>query len=677
MKFLSLTIFLFFSADAFAQKEQNILQAKDGAFIFLSESAVGTNFKAAAYDYVTVSTNINGKWQELQKVAGAKNEKEFSAIVGNDALSEIKIQRKLNTASETWSFIQNNAIIKNYGLYAFSKNFMQALGVLYVHNFDTKKYTGKTVSYKLEYYKSGKLIDQKESSIVLQDKLTLAKPQLIAKNEKDSLIQVKWLFKKTGDEPVVYGNVYKSDAKGNMQLVSKLLALIPNNGKDSIIFNFSERVTPGQLFSYSLIPANYADFEGTASDTVSLFSINFEKINQVTNLKAKDTVGGIYLSFTPPPSSPVITGIIVERSRYDKTGYAAIDTIPPAATNYLDQKLLPNVSYYYHLRTISIRQLPLPSTAWAGATHLNKKEPDPLPPVSVKTIPTPKGVVIKWQPQPQADIGGFRVYRANNPKDNLTAISLIVQENEFLDTTALDNRRQYTYAVSSINYSEAESALSEFAFASPVNNIILPSIPVGLNAAAENGRVILNWKNMQTGDAFIKGYKIYRKELSATEKLIDKIWEPKELLKNGYRLVQNNIIDAATYTDEFSNAVEKYAYYITAVDDKNTEGNAAGGITVTIPKPNLMPPGNFSVRKVSTGIAVSWDKSRQANITGYVIYRREAENSKSTVLVKIEKSNEEYIDKGVLKNKTYYYSVAATAGNNYGVPSLEKGVFNN
>jgi fibronectin type 3 domain-containing protein len=678
MKFIFLIFFLPFSNALLAQKEQkeqNIVQGATGNYIFLEENSVGQNFKSSNYDYITISCDIDGSWKLLQTVQGAKTANEFVKIVGDNVLTDIGILKKIKSNNEVWNYIQNNGAIKNFGLYAFSENCMQALGTLYIHYFDTKKYMGKTIHYKIAYFKNNKQIKQSENNSLVSEKLFTNKPSLLSKSEKDSLVQAKWFLKKINNEPIIYGNVYKLTTDGKAQLVSKILALIPNTSNDSILFNFSERVKPGQLFSYYLVPANYANLEGTPSDTISLFSINFEKINQVNNLKATDTFGGIYLSFLPPPASPIITGIIVQRSRYDKTGYANIDTIPPTATHYLDNKLIPNVSYYYQLRTISIRQLPLMPTTWAGATHLNKNEILPLPPSNISATPTTKGVLIKWQPSPQADNGGYRIYRANNVKDSLTAISLITQENEFLDTTALDNRHQYTYAITSINYSQVESAFSENAFASPVNNIVVPNAPTGLSASAENNRVMLYWKNMQTTDKYIKGYNIYKKELLNNEKLVDKVWKSVDLLKAGFKVLNSNIIEASTYINQQEFANDRCAYYITAVDDNGIESEAINPLIVNIPKLNIMPPGNFSARKISAGIALSWDKTAQENITNFAIYKRLSNETKATLLIKLDKNTEAFTDKLIQKNKTYYYSIISISKLNNGLPSAEKGVF--
>jgi fibronectin type 3 domain-containing protein len=673
ISFVSILIFCF--SFCFAQKSKNIMQGNSGNYIFLSEKAIGENFNASVYDYANISVNMDGKWNEIAKVQGVKTAKEFAKKVSIDALGEIGTFKNIKSEAEVWSYIQQNSTTGNYGLYAFSPNFMQALGVLYVHEFNTQKYIGKSISYKLSFFKNNKQVGQEETSIDIVQKLNAPKPQLIYKSEKDSSVQAKWYIKNNTDVPVVYGNVYKIDAKGRANLVSTQLALISEKAGDSIVFSFTDRVNPNQLFNYFIVPANYAGFEGEPSDTVSLFSVNFEGIQQAKNLTAKDTIGGIYLSFTPPAISPIITGIIVQRSRYDKTGYANIDTIPPTATHYLDQKLLPNVSYYYQLRTLSIKQLPLIPTAWASATHRNKKDVTPVPPVSITATATNKGVLIKWKPEPQSDIGGYRIYRANNSRDSLIAVSLITQENEFLDTTALDNRKQYSYAIKSINYSEVESPFSNRVFASPINNIVIPNAPNGLSAAPENGRVILVWKNMKASDVFVKGYNIYRKELNGTEKMQDKNWKTNDLLKTGYKLVNASPIENSTYNDEHVFNSNRCAYYITAVDNNGIESFAANGLLVELPSIKLLAPGNFSVRKTSTGVTISWDKSMQTGITNYIIYKREVSSTKATQLVKLEKNSFTYVDKAVQKNKTYFYKVCPANGAAVGEASVEKGLF--
>jgi fibronectin type 3 domain-containing protein len=657
----------------FSLAQQNIMQGSNSMYIFLDEKAIGANFKNNNYDYAIISANNNGKWTEVAKVQGASNMASFKSSIGNELMSGIGKIAKTKTDMETWNYITNNPVVQNYSVLAFVPELLQGLGTLYIHNIDLRNQVGKKLQYQVQYFKNNSKQKETPLEIVVEEKLKTGKPKIYTKVEADSFVAVKWYLKTGPTNKVTFGNIYKADDKGNFSLLKKGIAFIPSGKKDSIVFSINEKTTPQTLHQYFVRPTNYAGLEGDASDTVSLFSVNFEQINQVSSLKIKDTIQGIYLSFTPPAPSPLITGIVIERSRFDKIGYVAIDTVPATANSYIDTKLLPNTMYYYQLRTLSIKQLKLLPSAWGAAQHINKSDALPLPPVNVQAKPTSDGVALTWEAQAMADVAGFKVFRANGKNERMDLISLIIRDNKFIDTTAMDNRRQYAYAVKSINYSEIESSFSSKIFASPVNNIITPISPVGLQAAAENGRILLKWNNMRGDDAYIKGYKIYRKELKQNEGVKTREYTSQELLKTGFKYVTTTDVNA--YADEFPTKSNNYYYYVTSIDDKEVESVAANGVAVEIPKTKLLPPGNFSVRKVSTGVVISWDKNMQSGISGYIIYKRDSNTPKPVQLTRVDSKTQNFTDKVVQKNKTYYYSIAAINNETTGSTSLEKGVF--
>jgi hypothetical protein len=665
------------TTNCFSQIKVNAMQGKDGVYIFLGDEAIGDNFKNVKYDKVKIIALNNGKEAEIGTSIGAKNFSELKNLISQEGINEFKMDKKLKSDNELFTYFSNTVNTNDYGLYVFNPKFMEALGVLYVHKINTKANIGKTLSYKLDYYKNNSKVISQNVSVDIVEKLNTPKPLFKTKREKDSVISIAWYTGKENMLGIIGANLYRSKNKGVFELKDRVFAMMPDKTKDTILLSYTDFTNKGDYNQYFIIPTNYAGFEGVSSDTIAAFSMNFSYIKQASRLKAKDTTYGIQLTFQPPPPSPFITGIIIQKSRYDNTGYINLDTVSASATNYLDENVLNNVTYYYQLKTLSIKQYDLLPTTWANATHNNKSNSVSLAPVNIKAAATPNGVIISWQAQANDDNAGFRVYRANNSFDKMQLVSLLQKGNSFTDTTALDNRRKYAYAVSSLSYADKESSLSEKVFVSPINNIVIPSAPIGLMGSAEQGRVLLSWTNPQQENAYVVGYKVYRKELVTSEKLMDKVLKVSELLQNGFKLITSKPIKAATYSDEFNTVKEKYAYYVTMIDSKGTESNAANGLIVEIPKIIINPPGNFSARKVSTGIAISWDKSKQENITGYVIYKREVTNPKTTQLIKLDINAETYTDKAVQKNKTYYYTIATTSGNNIGATAIEKGVFVN
>ena len=657
--------------------QANTLQGSNEVYVYVSDEPVGANFKNSNYDYVKISSNINGKWNDLATVQGAKNENEFKKNLGDNPLKEIATAKKLKTESAAWEFVLQSKKITDYGIFTLNPSLAENLGAMYIHKINAKNYVSKSYSYKIEYYKNNNKVKEQTVQQNIIDKLPTTSPSLLNKLENDSTVSASWFAKSSNMKEVIFANIYKADAKDNFSFFKKVFA-VGNNKNDSIIISITDYVEPGGFYKYLAVPCNFAGLEGTASDTANLFSINFKYTAQAQNLKAIDTINGIYLTFDPPATTPIITGIVLERSRYDKTGYAQIDTLSPNSNFYLDKNVLPDVQYYYQLRTINIRQSATLPTAWAGATHSNKREGKPLPPAAVTALATKNGVVISWKALAQIDIAGFKVYRANTANDKLQEASYIVKDDSFLDTMAKDNRRQFVYTVTSISFGGVESAMSDKVFASPINNNIIPLTPTGFAAAPELGRVILKWKNSMLNDPFIKGYKLYRKALEAKEKVKDKEWKANELLQNGFNLINTDIIKTTSYQDVTIANAEQYAYYITAVDDKNMESNAANIVVVEMPKIKLMPPGNFAVRKVTAGVTISWDKSQQAGATGYIIYKREANSIKAEQLTKLPATANTFTDKAVQKNKTYYYTIATTGSTtNIGNAGLEKGVFIN
>jgi fibronectin type 3 domain-containing protein len=674
MKYISIIFCCVISVFGNAQSTSDVLlQSDEGMWLALDNMAIGQSFSKAKYDEVGIAWSTGGSFNKIATHTGANNASQFTKAIGKEMTSVLLQQKNLNSTEALWQAACKESNKEYFGLYALSSELLEALGIIYKHKWDIKKFVGKTISYKLSFYKNKKLVDEKTYSTIVKEYFEVEKPILIDKLEADSMVSLHWAIPKSTVAGLILGNVYKIDKKGNAQKIETILSM--KQGKSGTLhFKFQERVLPNLAHQYYIVPSNYAGFESNAKDSATLISYNFGHIPQSVNLKAKDTTDGIYLSFTPPPTNPLIVGIIVERSRNDKEGYIPIDTIAATDNNYFDTKLLPNITYYYQLRTLGVRPSDVMPSAWANAQHVSKAKDDIYPPAGIKAAATNNGVEISWEPLLQIQNAGFRVYRNNGVSDKMEQVGLLITDNKFVDTTATDNRKQYTYHVTSLSYANIESEPSKKVFAAPTHKTILPNAPNGLRAAAENGRVILTWGDEQANNPYIKGYALYRKALKSGEAIKEKTYTAKELLQNGFVRLNAEIEKSNTYIDVQNVQTMPYQYYVTSVDVKNTESTAQNGIQVTVAPVALMPPGNFTARSISKGVVLSWDKSKQENITGYIIYKRESNTTKPTQLTKLDKNIETFTDKAAQKNKTYFYSVAAINGSTSGEPSLEKGV---
>jgi fibronectin type 3 domain-containing protein len=673
-RIVSSAIFLWMiNMQVVAQQPIPIMQGKNEIFIFLGDKAIGSNIKNADYDFVKIYLQQNGKQVELATQKSADNASDFARVAGRNVMDMLRQNRSLNSDEAVLDFVKNNAAVKNFGIAVFDKGFMQAIGVLYIHNYPTNKSKEESLQYMLAYYKANNKVKEEKYTLGLVNQLTTTKPVLVQKLESDSLVSTTWYLKKNNNVSVSFANVYVADKKGNFNLVGTTTAnVVPKS--DSILFKYQYFTTPGFAHQMYVAPCNYAGLEGIPSDMETLLSVNFETLPKPFSLRATDTINGIALRFTPPAANPLLAGIIIERSRTDKTAYVPIDTIATTENFYVDDEVLPNVTYYYQLRLLTIRQSATLPSAWGSAKHTSKKYNMPFAPISIKAVSHKEGIRLSWEPTTQLSVEGFKVYRNSYGSQTLREVSLIVRDTFFIDSTAKDAHLQYKYAVTTVNHDGEESKLSDAAFAYSGGSKEKLLMPVGLQAAAEPGRILLRWNDMRTLNKFIAGYKLYRKEASANEKMKEKEYTVAEVVALGFKPMQSKMIDVNSFADAFNITADHYLYFVSSMDERGNESAVAFPLLVNIPAIKLMPPPNFTARKTTKGVVLTWDKNEQAGVKNYAIYRRESTMAKPVLVAQVSSSTFTYIDKISKPSSTVYYSVATVGVGGESAKSLEKGV---
>ena len=82
----------------------------------------------------------------------------------------------------------------------------------------------------------------------------------------------------------------------------------------------------------------------------------------------------------------------------------------------------------------------------------------PAPPANLALVPAPGRVELAWDPGPEPDLRGYRVYRSvdNGPME---AIAALVETPSYSDRTVQSGRR-YTYQVSALDEAGNESGRS-------------------------------------------------------------------------------------------------------------------------------------------------------------------------------------------------------------------------
>jgi hypothetical protein len=303
---------------------------------------------------------------------------------------------------------------------------------------------------------------------------------------------------------------------------------------------------------------------------------------------------------------------------------------------------------------------------------------DPVPPDSIvpqaiedlRYSVNEKGVTLTWTFPKEtikgtdlSDISTFDVYRAVVPMNDYCPTCPI----PFSDAIQVaggvvdpEESRQGTYETALLRsghkYFFKVNARTSWWAASADSNIIsfvwhIPAKgPQGLTAKAADSSATLSWQPVTT---LMDGQNV-------TYPMLYQVQRSKD--NNGF----NNIGEAKAgtkFVDSALNNGETYYYKVQSI--LMVDGNpVSGGISesVSISAIDQTPPGpptGITAVETANGIKIFWDKSREADVKGYRVYRRSGSSKASKQIGDVSAVYSIFEDKNVSTDGSYYYSVTA------------------
>ena len=414
--------------------------------------------------------------------------------------------------------------------------------------------------------------------------------------------------------------------------------------------------TYGQDVDYKTGSSNkpYVQFTFKAVDgnrpatEVRLYCYEFYSESQSENNIVNSSSEQFYLFEDTTLSETVITDVVSEkdgvRISWKKTTgadyyrvYKKIDgnyeliesTADGDVTTYLDTDVKNNTSYTYTVRAMNEAGLNSCYDKAGVSTRYT------VAPATLKVSNDDGKVVVSWSKVEGAT--AYRVYRRTVDADgDVTAwkyLSSKIKELKYSDTTAKSGTK-YEYAVRVYSDGGNSDLYSE-------KEIVYLAIPEFAVKATTSG-VNISWDKVSGAE----GYKIMRK------------------VKGGsWKTIKTVSSSTTSYTDTKASS-GKYIYYVVkAVNDSYISDYDTHALTY-IKTPEV------SVKNVSSGVYVSWDKVGGA--TSYEVYRK-AGSAKSWKKVATTKKAS-YTDKNVKSGTTYKYCIKAIGSvkSAYGGSSYEK-----
>lgn len=634
-----------------------IREGEEAVYVFLADRrlSAGTPMQSVVGVNLSRATGDDPLFKSLGKVVAAETVADFKRIAGEGVLRNIQELKGLKSELEAWEYVRKTPNLSDYGLIVLNPDFGVAMGAVYKDE-EVKKLPVRNVRYRAEFITAdGKGNQTLTGNLVLGTPPAIGKPVLDHISEGDSAVIVSWKLKQSTSPDALLGQVWvREKANAPFQKAGYAFA---NRGEkdDDLTFTWQQEVKPGLSYGLFLEPQTLVHLPGPVSDTVSLISRNFKSLAQIPIASVKDTAGGIYLSWKALTPLSFFSGIVIERSRQPAEGFVVLDTIPAASTSYTDVQVLPDVLYHYRFRMLSIRRDLSQPSAYVSHRMPVRKRPIEAPEALKLNYDREGHPVISWKRVISPEVSGYQVFRTLQGNDHFELVSNLLTDPVFTDTTVRNSRIVYKYGVKTLNFENRTSELSAVVFGQP-GKAIPPKTPYDVEAYTEPGKITLRWKDMASYDAYIRGYSVYRKQVTISSKPLEGELLPSDLSREGFRKLHEGLVQGVVFADKEATGGATFVYAVTATDLYGIEGAASGAKKVNAAPITLRAPEIYA-RPTSKGIEITWSDVLVPGVDKYLLFVRPDNKKEYALLAEIPPGREVYVNTGVKPGQRYYFAM--------------------
>ncbi len=330
-----------------------------------------------------------------------------------------------------------------------------------------------------------------------------------------------------------------------------------------------------------------------------------------------------------------LDGYNVYRSTTSGSGYTKINGSLVSISNYTDNTVTNDVTYYYVVTAVDI------TSSESGYSSEVSVTPDATPaaPAGLTATAGDKQISLDWNDNGEGDIDGYNVYRSLTSGSGYSKINVsLVETSEYVDT-GLPGGVTYYYVVTAVDLIENESGYSAEDSATPTDPP--PAAPTGLTATAGDRQVSLDWADNSESD--LDGYNVYRSTTSGS----------------GYTKINGSLLEASDYTDTGLTGGTTYYYVVMAVDLASHESEYSSEDDATPTDPPPAAPTGLAGTPGDKQASLDWNDNTEDDLDGYNIYRSTTSGSGYTQINGSLLETSDYIDTGLSGNTTYYYVVTA------------------
>ena len=418
-------------------------------------------------------------------------------------------------------------------------------------------------------------------------------------------------------------------------------------------------IVPGQLYFYRVEAVGGDDLRSSLSAFIGARALEDEIPPAVPqNLSVvvqQDSI--IVLRWSAPvedANGGDLTGLdqfVILRSEGDENSFVAVDTVSANTLEYMDLDLETMTLYTYALIALDEE-----GNASTRSRDVHAQTGGVAAPEDLLAIGEIGRVVLSWRSSTDAELLGYRLYRAEESDGEYLALGdegalFTTGQTAYIDSS-LSGGRQFFYKVSSVT-ERGESPQSAFVGTLVLEDEVGPAAPQNLSVTVddgERGRVVLRWSaplldadgGRLTG---LSNYLVLRAEEG-----------------NGYFVVVGEVeSETREYVDEGLEPLSLYAYAIVAVDSAGNESVLSIGREVRTG--GVAVPGGLQARSGIGRIVLTWFDSAEEDLQGYNVYRSRVSGAGYERLGLAESSfttgQTSYVDESVDPGAEYFYKISA------------------
>lgn len=235
--------------------------------------------------------------------------------------------------------------------------------------------------------------------------------------------------------------------------------------RSSFIFEPRENWNEPRVYTFSL---RVRDERGRCSDYSKLLSIEKHALPQPPrDVRATLFEDHIHLTWEAPlqnvdgSTPPLVVGYHVYRAEA-KSNPVRLTSFPVGEKEYKDRDISLERVYRYFVRAVASLVEPVLESDDSDAVEVRVVDTfPPAPPTGLTAVAGPGYVALSWQPCPESDLAGYRIWRREAGQEEFKMIASVVsEENTYLDGT-VEKSRGYDYAITALDRTGNESRKSE------------------------------------------------------------------------------------------------------------------------------------------------------------------------------------------------------------------------